>query len=82
MGFGVLRWQPCCPQGNSESDKYRFNTAFLTGSDYYRYPNEMGEFGENGERFLDNRQIEGSIIEMIDGAIQFVKKQYAGSHKY
>ena len=24
-------------QGNSESDKYRFNTAFLTGSDYYRY---------------------------------------------
>ena len=26
-------------QDNSESDKYRFNTAFLTGSDYYRYPN-------------------------------------------
>ena len=25
-------------QGNSESDKYRFNTAFLTGSDYFRYP--------------------------------------------
>ena len=25
-------------QGNSESDKYRFNTTFLTGSDYYRYP--------------------------------------------
>ena len=25
-------------QGNSESDKYRFNTAFLTGSDYNRYP--------------------------------------------
>ena len=25
-------------QGNSESDKYRFNTAFLTGSDYYRCP--------------------------------------------
>ncbi|MDO4154835.1 MAG: hypothetical protein Q4E21_08315 [Clostridia bacterium] len=24
--------------GNSESDKYRFNTAFLTSSDYYRYP--------------------------------------------
>ena len=24
-------------QGNSESDKYRFNTTFLTGSDYYRY---------------------------------------------
>ena len=27
-------------QGNSESDKYRFNTAFLTGSDYYRYPKQ------------------------------------------
>ena len=25
-------------QGNSESDKYRFNTEFLTGSDYHRYP--------------------------------------------
>ena len=25
-------------QGNSESDKYRFNTASLTGSDYHRYP--------------------------------------------
>ena len=25
-------------QGNSESDKYRFNTAFLTGSDYNCYP--------------------------------------------
>ncbi|MGN0529823.1 MAG: hypothetical protein ACI4IH_01855 [Eubacterium sp.] len=25
-------------QGNSKSDKYCFNTAFLTGSDYYRYP--------------------------------------------
>ena len=29
-------------QGNSESDKYRFNTAFLTGSDYYRYPKVRG----------------------------------------
>ena len=38
MRFVVLRWQPFS-QGNSESDKYRFNTAFLTGSDYYRYPN-------------------------------------------
>ena len=28
-------------QGNSESDKYRFNTAFLTGSDYYRNPNVL-----------------------------------------
>ena len=29
--------------GNSESDKYRFNTAFLTGSDYYRYPIYRGK---------------------------------------
>ena len=43
MRFGVLRWQPCCPQGNSESDKYHFNTAFLTGSDYYRYPKHLVE---------------------------------------
>ena len=27
-------------QGNSESGKYRFNTTFLTGSDYYRYPSK------------------------------------------
>lgn len=37
------------------------------------YGNETGEVGENGERFSDNRRIEGSISEMIDGAIQFVK---------
>ena len=28
-------------QGNSESGKYRFNTTFLTGSDYYRYPRRI-----------------------------------------
>lgn len=57
---------------------------FSIGIDFYlsRLLNEMGELGENYERFLDNRRIEGSIIEMFDGAIQFVKKQYAGSHKY
>ena len=32
-------------QGNSESDKYRFNTEFLTGSDYYRYPNNRRKPG-------------------------------------
>ncbi len=37
------------------------------------YGNEMGELGENGERFLDNRRIEGNISEMIDSALQFVK---------
>ena len=42
----------CCPEmaalpalGNSESDKYRFNTALLTGSDYYRYPNKRRKPG-------------------------------------
>lgn len=37
------------------------------------YGNDIGELGENGERFLDNRRIEGCISDMIDGAIQFVK---------
>lgn len=37
------------------------------------YGDELGEIGENGERFLDNRRIEGNIGEMIDGALQFVK---------
>lgn len=37
------------------------------------YGNKMGELGENGERFLDNRRIEGTIEDMIDGALQFVK---------
>ena len=32
--------------GNSESDKYRFNTAFLTGSDYYRNPNQKTKRSE------------------------------------
>lgn len=37
------------------------------------YGNEMGDTGENGERFLDNKRIEGSISDMLDGALQFVK---------
>ena len=36
--------------------------------------NEMGQVGEMGERFLDNQRIEGSISEMLQGAIQFVRK--------
>ena len=36
--------------------------------------NEMGDLGENGERFLDNQRIEGNIADMLDGAIRFVKK--------
>ena len=37
------------------------------------YGDEIGELGENGERFKDNRRIEGTIDEMLDGALQFVK---------
>ena len=32
------------------------------------------EFNESGERFLDNKRIEGTIPEMLDQAIAFVKK--------
>lgn len=35
---------------------------------------EIGILGESGERFTDNQRIEGSIPEMIDGAMQFVKR--------
>ena len=35
---------------------------------------EVGELGESGERFLDNQRIEGSIPEMLDQAIAFVRK--------
>ncbi|MBQ9698097.1 MAG: putative DNA binding domain-containing protein [Acidaminococcaceae bacterium] len=35
---------------------------------------EAGEVGEAGERFLDNRRIEGTIPEMLEQAIAFVRK--------
>jgi len=35
---------------------------------------EVGETGEMGERFLDNQRIEGSIPEMLEMAIGFVRK--------
>lgn len=35
---------------------------------------ELGEIGDSGERFLDNQRIEGSIPEMLEEAIRFVKK--------
>ena len=35
---------------------------------------EMGEVGEQGERFIDNQRIEGNISEMLDGAMQFVHR--------
>ncbi|MCF0113948.1 MAG: putative DNA binding domain-containing protein [Erysipelotrichaceae bacterium] len=35
---------------------------------------EVGTLGEFGERFLDNQRIEGTIAEMLDGAIRFVTR--------
>ncbi len=35
---------------------------------------EVGETGAMGERFLDNQRIEGSIPEMLEAAIGFVRK--------
>ena len=36
--------------------------------------NEIGELGPEGERFIDNQRIEGTIPEMLDQAIAFVRK--------
>ena len=35
---------------------------------------EIGETGNQGERFLDNERIEGTLPEMLQGALQFVRK--------
>lgn len=35
---------------------------------------EKGELGEDGERFIDNERIEGTIPEMLNSALTFVKK--------
>ena len=35
---------------------------------------EMGVLGEEGERFLDNKRITGPISEMLDGAVDFVRR--------
>ena len=35
---------------------------------------EIGNLGDSGERFLDNQRIEGSIPEMLEESIRFVKK--------
>lgn len=35
---------------------------------------ELGELGESGERFIDNQRIEGNIPDMLNGAMQFVRK--------
>ncbi len=35
---------------------------------------QMGELGESGERFRDNQRIEGNLQEMLDKAIEFVRR--------
>ena len=35
---------------------------------------DMGDTGEMGERFLDNQRIEGTIPQMLEEAVRFVKK--------
>lgn len=35
---------------------------------------DMGEVNEYGARFIDNRRIEGSIPQMLDGALLFLKR--------
>ena len=35
---------------------------------------EIGDLGSAGERFIDNKRIEGSIPQMLEDAMQFVRK--------
>lgn len=35
---------------------------------------EIGELGDDGERFVDNKRIEGTIPQMIDGTLAFVRR--------
>lgn len=35
---------------------------------------EIGSLGEDGERFIDNERITGSVSEMLDSAVDFVRR--------
>ncbi|MBO5034597.1 MAG: putative DNA binding domain-containing protein [Oscillospiraceae bacterium] len=35
---------------------------------------KVGQLGPDGERFLDNQRIEGTLSEMLEGALAFVRK--------
>ncbi|MCQ1529493.1 ATP-binding protein [Lutispora saccharofermentans] len=35
---------------------------------------EIGELGDDGERFVDNKRIEGTIPQMLEGALAFVRR--------
>lgn len=56
-----------CPYPQAFFPQLCITSVALPGS-------EMGETGEAGERFLDNRRIEGTIPEMLEQAIDFVCK--------
>ncbi|MEQ8156855.1 MAG: hypothetical protein ABRQ25_18595 [Clostridiaceae bacterium] len=34
----------------------------------------MGELGYEGERFVDNKRIEGTIPQMLEGTLAFVRR--------
>jgi ATP-dependent DNA helicase RecG len=36
--------------------------------------NEIGEIGEDNTRFIDNKKIEGTIPQMLEGAMSFVQR--------
>lgn len=35
---------------------------------------DIGELGDDGERFVDNKRIEGTIPQMLEGALSFVRR--------
>lgn len=35
---------------------------------------EIGELGDDGERFIDNKRIEGTISQMLEGTLAFVRR--------
>lgn len=35
---------------------------------------EIGDIGQDGERFVDNKRIEGTISQMLDGSLAFVRR--------
>ena len=62
-------------QGNIESDKYRFNTAFLTGSVYRRYPNQIKDLERVPENLVADAIIFTQFAEFtltIEDAQEYV----------
>lgn len=37
---------------------------------------ELGDTGELGERFIDNKRVEGTIEEMLNGTMNFLKRRF------